>query len=129
MNLARAIAMTNSHEPHRVDIESNPHRLRVIHRGITIADTTQGFTLKETGLADVLYFPRADVNMSRLERSTHSTVCPYKGLASYFHLRMEGNEVIENAAWSYEEPIPAAARIKGCLAFYASRVDRIDQTS
>jgi uncharacterized protein (DUF427 family) len=37
--------------------------------------------------------------------------------------------VIENAVWSYEAPLEQAMPIKGYLAFYASRVDRIDQTS
>ncbi|CAH2926836.1 MAG: Sensory histidine kinase QseC [uncultured Paraburkholderia sp.] len=85
-------------------------------------------TLSETGLPDVFYFPREDVNMARLERSTHSTHCPFKGDASYFHLRTEDG-LIENAVWSYETPFEQAARIKGYLAFYSSRVDRIDQTS
>jgi uncharacterized protein (DUF427 family) len=114
---------------HRVEIETNPHRLRVIHRGITIADTTQGLTLKETGHADVFYFPRDHVNMSRLERSDHTTHCPYKGTASYFHLLTEEDGKVENAVWSYEEPYESAAAIKGYLAFYPTRVDRIFQTS
>jgi uncharacterized protein (DUF427 family) len=85
-------------------------------------------TLAETGLADVFYFPREHVNMARLERSTHTSHCPFKGEASYFHLRTEDG-VIENAVWSYEAPLEQAMPIKGYLAFYASRVDRIDQTS
>jgi uncharacterized protein (DUF427 family) len=121
--------MTNSQGPHTVQVEPNPHRLRVIHEGITIADTTRGFTVKETGLPDVLYFPREDVNMSRLARSMHRTHCPYKGQAAHFHLLNEKDGVVENAAWSYEEPYVSVAAIKGCLAFYSSRVDRIDQTS
>lgn len=125
-NFAKGIAMTNAH---RVDIEPNPHRLRVIHCGITLADTSRGFTLKETGLQDVFYFPREDVNMTRFSRSEHVTHCPYKGDASHFHLLTEEGEVIENAAWSYESPYEAAAAIRGCLAFYGERVDRIDQTS
>lgn len=113
---------------HRIDIAPNRHRVRVIHQGITVADTRRGLTLVETGLADVAYFPRADVNMARLERSTHTSRCPYKGDASYFHLRTEDG-IVENAAWSYEAPIEGAQQIDGYLAFYASRVDRIDQTS
>ncbi len=93
-----------------------------------MADTQAGLTLTETGLPDVFYFPRGDVNMARLERSTHTSHCPFKGDASYFHLRTEDG-LIENAVWSYETPLEPALQIKGYLAFYASRVDRIDQTS
>jgi uncharacterized protein (DUF427 family) len=113
---------------HLVSISRNPHRVRVIHQGVTFADTQAALTLAEAGSPDVVYFPRGDVNMARLERSTHSSRCPHKGDASYFHLRTEDG-IVENAAWSYEAPIDGAEQIKGYLAFYASRVDRIDQTS
>jgi uncharacterized protein (DUF427 family) len=113
---------------HRIDIVANRHRVRVIHGGITIADTHSALTLSETGYSDVIYFPRADVNMARLERSTRTSRCPYKGEASYFHLRTESGRV-EDVAWSYEAPLESVGGIKGYLAFYASRVDRIDQTS
>jgi uncharacterized protein (DUF427 family) len=113
---------------HTVAIAGNRHRVRVIHGGVTMADTQAALTLTETGLPDVFYFPRADVNMARLERSTHTSHCPFKGEASYFHLRTEDG-LVENAVWSYETPLEPVNKIKGYLAFYASRVDRIDQTS
>lgn len=113
---------------HHIDIAANDHRVRVIHGGVTFADTRRGLTLSETGLPDVFYFPRADVNMARLERSAHTSHCPFKGDASYYHLRTEDG-FVENAVWSYEQPFDRARQIEGYLAFYASRVDRIDQTS
>lgn len=113
---------------HTVAVSGNRHRVRVIHGGVTMADTQAALTLTETGMPDVFYFPRADVNMARLERSTHTSHCPLKGEASYFHLRTEDG-LVENAVWSYETPLEPLNKIKGYLAFYASRVDRIDQTS
>lgn len=113
---------------HTITIRGNSHRVRVIHGGVTMADTQAALTLTETGLPDVFYFPREHVNMARLERSTHTSHCPFKGEASYFHLRTEDG-LIENAVWCYESPLEQVAQIKGYLAFYASRVDRIDQTS
>lgn len=113
---------------HHIDIAANHHRVRVIHGGITFADTHGALTLSESGLPDVPYIPRADVNMARLERSTHTSHCPYKGDASYYHLRTE-NGLVENAVWSYEQPFDQVRQIEGYLAFHASRVDRIDQTS
>ncbi|TAM55534.1 MAG: DUF427 domain-containing protein [Paraburkholderia sp.] len=121
--------MTNADASHRVEIEPNRHRLRVIHGGITIADTRRGLTLKETGLPGVFYFPREDINMTRLQRSQSKSHCPYKGDASYFHLLTEEDGPVVDAAWSYESPLPGAEAIKDCLAFYSARVDRIDQTS
>ncbi|SDG81964.1 DUF427 domain-containing protein [Paraburkholderia phenazinium] len=113
---------------HRISIAVNRHRVRVIHQGVTVADSQAALTLTQTGLPDVFYFPRGDVNMARLERSNDTSHCPFKGEASYFHLRTEDG-LIENAVWCYENPLDGVQQIKGYLAFYASRVDRIDQTS
>ena len=113
---------------HTISITVNRHRVRVIHQGVTFADTHAALTVSETGYPDVFYFPRADVNMARLERSTHTSQCPFKGVASYYHLRTE-DETLENVVWSYEAPLEGVRQIAGYLAFYASRVDRIDQTS
>lgn len=113
---------------HCIDIATNSHRVRVIHGGVTFADTHGALTLSESGLPDVFYFPRADVNMARLERSAYTSHCPYKGNASYYHLRTEDG-LVENAVWSYEQPFDPARQIEGYLAFHDSLVDRIDQTS
>ncbi|WP_322059909.1 DUF427 domain-containing protein [Paraburkholderia sp. J63] len=113
---------------YRIDIVVNRHRVRVIHGGITIADTLAALTLIEPGNPEVFYFPRADVNMARLERSARIEPCPHKGEASYYHLRTEDGRV-EDAAWSYEAPLDAVRGIKGYLAFHTELVDRIDQTS
>ncbi len=113
---------------HHIEITLNGRRCRVIHQGVTYADTHASLTLVEQGAEKVHYFPRADVNMARLERSIHTTHCPTKGQATHYHLLTEDGPV-ENAAWSYEAPLDAAAKIKGYLAFYGSRVDRIDETS
>ncbi|BAO85530.1 MULTISPECIES: DUF427 domain-containing protein [Caballeronia] len=121
--------LKDGHEAaHGIEITLNGRRCRVIHQGVTYADTHASFTLIEAGAEKVHYFPRADVNMARLERSIHTTQCPMKGQATHYHLLTEDGP-IENAAWSYEAPLDAAVKIKGYLAFYGSRVDRIDETS
>jgi hypothetical protein len=55
-----------------------------------------------------------------LERSTHRTHCPLKGDASYWNITAGGRE---NAAWSYERPIPDSERIERYIAFYWDKVD------
>ncbi|KVA73776.1 hypothetical protein BGV67_14505 [Burkholderia ubonensis] len=119
--------MTAAADP-RLEIVPNRHRVRVIHRGITYADTLGALTVRESGLPDVYYLPRADVNMSRLVRSRLTTVCGLKGQASYFDLQTEDG-VIENAAWSYEEPKSAALALARYVAFDAARVDSLVETS
>jgi uncharacterized protein (DUF427 family) len=117
-----------STDTHHIEISLNTRRHRVIHQGVTFADTHAALTLIETGHDPVHYFPRADVNMARMSKSTHTSHCPYKGDATYYHLLTEDGP-IENAVWSYEQPKAGVEKIKSYLAFYPSRVDRIDETA
>jgi len=63
------------------------------------------------------YFPRASVNPDVLKPSTTSSVCPWKGTASYHSLVVDGKEN-RDAAWFYPEPRPAAAEIEDRIAFW-----------
>ena len=112
---------------HPITIERSATRVRITFAGEVIADTTQALTLNEAGYRSVHYIPRADVNMNALKPSAHHTYCPYKGDASYFTI-YAGDRSADNAAWSYEQPFPAMAAIKDHLAFYASRVDTIEES-
>ena len=63
------------------------------------------------------YFPPQSVVRELLLPSDHTTICPWKGEASYYHV--EANDKINrNAAWFYADPTPAAASIKGRIAFW-----------
>jgi len=110
---------------HPIDIESYPSRVRVSFNGKVIADTMRGLTLREAGYRPVVYVPREDVDMSLLERTDHSSYCPYKGDASYFSIKV-GDRVAKNAIWTYEAPYDSVVEIKDHLAFYPDRVDAID---
>lgn len=63
------------------------------------------------------YFPLASVDPGCLEPSAHHTVCPWKGTASYYHVVVDGQRSAD-AAWYYPEPLPAAAQIRGRVAFW-----------
>jgi uncharacterized protein (DUF427 family) len=63
------------------------------------------------------YFPRESLNEEFFEESTHTSVCPWKGTANYFTLRVEGEEN-PDAAWYYAEPKDAAKEISGHVAFW-----------
>ena len=63
------------------------------------------------------YFPPGSVKREHLKPSDHTTVCSWKGTASYYHVEVEG-EVNENAAWYYPQPEEAAAQIKDRVAFW-----------
>jgi uncharacterized protein (DUF427 family) len=111
---------------HPITIAQNADRVRVMLNGRTVADTKRALTLREASYKPVLYIPREDADMSLLQRTAHTTHCPYKGDASYYSIRA-GDRVAENAVWSYETPYPAMQEIGGYLAFYPNRVDAIEE--
>ena len=63
------------------------------------------------------YFPPDSVNRDRLRPSSTTSVCPWKGTASYYDV-VAGDEINRDAAWYYPEPKPAAAQIKDHVAFW-----------
>lgn len=63
------------------------------------------------------YFPPDSVEGKYLKPSSHTSVCPWKGTASYYDIAVNG-KVNPNAAWYYPEPHEAAREIKGRLAFW-----------
>jgi uncharacterized protein (DUF427 family) len=111
---------------HPITVMPNPGRVRVVFNGQVIADTRRALTLREASYPPVQYIPREDAAMALLQRTDHASHCPYKGNAAYYSIRTEGRGA-ENAVWTYEDPYPGVAAIKGHLAFYPDRVDRIEE--
>ncbi len=111
---------------HAITIEKNPNRITVTFNGTVLADTQRALILKEGPLPPVNYIPREDVQMSCLERTDHSTHCPFKGDASYFSVSVNG-KTAENAVWTYEAPIDSVAQIKDYVVFYPEKMDAIKE--
>ena len=109
---------------HPISIQRNAARVVVSIAGRIVADTDDALTLREADYPAVQYIPREDVDFSQLERTDHATYCPYKGECSYYSVPAGGKKSV-NAVWSYEDPFPAVAQIKGHVAFYTDRVDEI----
>jgi uncharacterized protein (DUF427 family) len=63
------------------------------------------------------YFPPEAMVAKYFEPSSHSSICAWKGTASYYSLVVDGKRN-ENAAWYYTEPKPAAKEIRGRVAFW-----------
>ncbi|MBW8486395.1 DUF427 domain-containing protein [Actinomadura parmotrematis] len=101
---------------HRVDARASSRAVEVALDGEPVAKTGRAVVVSETGLPNRLYVPAADVRAELLEPSGKRTVCPYKGEATYWTLR-SGGRVVEDAAWSYPDPLPDAAKIAGMLCF------------
>jgi uncharacterized protein (DUF427 family) len=86
--------------------------MKATWNGATIAESDD--IVKVEGNA---YFPADALNKAYLKESTTKSTCPWKGTASYYTLAVNGQEN-KDAAWYYPEPKPAAAEIKGRIAFW-----------
>lgn len=104
---------------HRISVAPAGARVRVLLDGAPLADTREALAMKEGDYPVVYYVPRKDVKMERLERSAHSTHCPFKGDASYFSFKGGARD----AVWSYEQPFDEMLAIKDFLAFYPGKAD------
>ena len=109
---------------HPISIQRNPARVVVSVAGRVIAESRNALTLRESDYSPVQYIPREDVDFTQLEQTDHATYCPYKGDCSYYSVPAGGKQSV-NAVWTYEDPYPAVAQIKGHLAFYPERVGEI----
>jgi uncharacterized protein (DUF427 family) len=102
---------------HRIYFHDYPRRLRALVGDRVVLDTVGGKLLHETGLLPVPYVPLEDFDGALLERTDHTTHCPFKGDASYWSVRA-GDTLVENAVWAYENPRPEASWLTGYAALY-----------
>jgi uncharacterized protein (DUF427 family) len=85
---------------------------RAVWNGAVIAES------KETVVVDGKhYFPPHTVNHDYLSESNTRSECPWKGIAVYFHIRVDG-DVNSDAAWCYPDPKAASANVREHVAFW-----------
>lgn len=94
--------------------------------GAVIAESSNALELTEGDYPPVIYFPREDVAMAFLDASEQTSTCPFKGEAGYFHIAAKSGQ-IDNAVWTYENPLDEVSEIAGYLAFYTDKaaVERV----
>lgn len=107
---------------HRVDCRPTNRGLRVTAAGATLVDTVDTVIVFETSLHPRLYAAPALVNTELLRRSETSTYCNYKGYATYWTV-VTGDTVVQDAAWSYDDPLPESLPIAGFLCFDETKLE------
>ncbi len=85
---------------------------QALWRGTVIAESETYETVEGN-----IYFPESAIKKEYFKPSDHHTTCGWKGVASYYHVEVDG-EQNQNAAWYYPDPKAAAANIKGHIAFW-----------
>jgi uncharacterized protein (DUF427 family)/DUF971 family protein len=106
----------------RVDCLPSSRGVRVEANNTVLAESCRCVFLFETGLPTRYYMPLDDVRREYLEQSRYETLCPYKGRACYFDVRV-GAEHFKDKVWYYPHPVHEAARIEGLVSFPAEYFD------
>jgi uncharacterized protein (DUF427 family) len=86
--------------------------VRAEWRGTVLAESSE-----VRAASGYLYFPPHSVRWEHLTPSDHHTTCPWKGLADYYHVEVDGGRNA-NAAFSYPNPLPKAEDLAGWVAFW-----------
>lgn len=86
--------------------------VRAVWNGAVLADSDRTQVVEGNH-----YFPPDSVNWSYLSDSDTHTTCPWKGQASYYTVTVDGDHNTD-AAWVYQDPKPAARRIRDHVAFW-----------
>lgn len=86
--------------------------MKAIWNNQVIAESNQTLQLEGNH-----YFPAEAIKKEFFTPSETHTTCPWKGVASYYHIEVNG-ETNKDAAWYYPETKPAAREIKGYVAFW-----------
>jgi uncharacterized protein (DUF427 family) len=107
---------------HRVDCRPTHRQLRVDVAGTGLVDTADTVIVFETALEPRLYVDPSLVRTDLLRRTETTSYCNYKGYATYW-AAVVGDTVVDDVAWSYEDPPPECLPIKGYLSFDAARAE------
>jgi uncharacterized protein (DUF427 family) len=107
---------------HWLQLEKSPKWLRVVLAGTTVAESKRTLLLREAGCLPVYYFPGDDLRFELFVPGKKSSACPFKGVASFWSLRI-GERSAEDAAWSYADPNPECAGLKDHFAFEWNKMD------
>ncbi|CAM3362506.1 DUF427 domain-containing protein [Deinococcus saxicola] len=108
-------------------LERTHKRIEIWLGGEKIADTTEAYRVLETSHPPGYYLPPGAFAPGVLARDQGSSMCEFKGAATYWTLSV-GGKTAQAAGWSYESPTPAFQEMAGYIALYPGRMDecRVD---
>lgn len=86
--------------------------MKAVWNGVTIAESDDIVTVEGNA-----YFPETTLRREFVHPSDHTSLCPWKGTAHYYSLAVDG-QTNANAVWYYPDPKPAAATVRGRVAFW-----------
>jgi len=105
------------HPDHTLEIHPFEGDVKIEYEGKILATQNGAFSLAEADYKPVFYLRADTLPPEMLSQSDHTSWCPFKGYASYFHLVVDGAKH-ENAVWTYRDPFDEALAIKDYIAIY-----------
>ncbi len=87
-------------------------RMQAVFNGTVIAESDETVVVEGNH-----YFPIESANSDYFQPSGTHTVCPWKGIASYYTVSVDGQDATD-AAWYYPTPSDAAKQITDRVAFW-----------
>lgn len=103
-------------------LEPSPRRVRVEFAGQVVAESVRAVRVLETSHPPGWYIPPEDATTSMLVPNPRTTLCEFKGVASYWDV-VAGDSVAHAAAWSYPAPASGYEAIRAYVAFYPGAMD------
>ena len=104
--------------PRPPKLAADSRRVEVIYKDLTIASSDGCFRVLETASPPTFYLPPTDIDWDHLISSTGSSVCEWKGAASYWAL--SARPQLGAVGWSYPHPTAAFEAIRDYVSFYPS---------
>lgn len=108
--------------PRPAILQDTDKHLKVICKGITLAETQRGKRVLETSHPPVYYFPAEDIQLQYFIENPRQLFCEWKGRYQYYDVKI-GDDLIQYAAWRYIDPTPAFESLETHYGFNASLMD------
>ncbi|MEV0292738.1 DUF427 domain-containing protein [Nocardia sp. NPDC050710] len=106
----------------RIDVRRSSQLVRVECGGWVLGESERPRMLFETYLPVRYYLPRDDIRTDLLIESETTSLCAYKGEATYWSARI-GDETVADVAWTYRYPLTDAIEVRDMVAFFTERLD------
>ncbi len=88
--------------------------MRAVYNGVTIADSDDTIVVEGNH-----YFPPDSIRWEHLSATRSHSVCPWKGISSYYDVSAAGSDD-RSAAWTYRHPFPWIRKIRNHVAFWGA---------
>jgi uncharacterized protein (DUF427 family) len=120
-----AAAARGRADEHRISLQPAQGPVQVRIGEVVLAESDRATLLVERGFPARWYLPPEDVRLDLLRRTTTTTLCPFKGRATYWSYEPAGDAGTD-VAWSYEDPVSTMSAIRGHVCFYAERTTTVE---